>query len=109
MKSSMSRARSLPVLARLCIVAGLIAGAAAATAAPAGFTVTQKEQQQVRIGMTQDEVRAALGTPARNIHFQQTDRTTWTYQRAEIELVFDVEFGADGKVVAAAERYVPFD
>ena len=86
----------------------MLAGAALAHAAP-GFTVQARDQQLVKVGMTQDEVRAALGTPARSLRLQGLHTTTWVYQRPEAELVFDVDFSNDGKVIASGERQIPVD
>ena len=111
MKTSTLRANSFFRLAPLRtagMAALMLAGAAVAHAAP-GFTVQARDQQLVKLGMTQDEVRAALGTPARSLHLQGLHTTTWTYQRPDAELVFDVDFGNDGKVIAASERQVPAD
>jgi outer membrane protein assembly factor BamE (lipoprotein component of BamABCDE complex) len=100
--------RSLSALARAGVAAGLFAGALAAQAAP-GFTVQPRDEQLVKVGMTQDEVRAAIGVPTRSLQFKATDRTTWTYLRPDVESVFDVDFSADGKVVSATPRMVHFD
>jgi outer membrane protein assembly factor BamE (lipoprotein component of BamABCDE complex) len=90
------------------MAAVLMAAAALAHAAP-GFTVQARDQQLVKAGMTQDEVRAALGTPSRRLQFPGLHTSTWTYQRPEVDIVFDVDFGSDGKVTAAGERQVPFE
>ena len=82
-----------------------MAAAALAHAAP-GFTVQARDQQLVKAGMTQEQVRAALGTPARSLQFQGLHTTTWTYQRPEVGIVFDVDFGNDGRVIATGERQV---
>lgn len=108
MASTRTIARTLSTLARTGAAFGLIAGAIAAQAA-AGFTVSAADEQLVKVGMSQDEVRAAIGVPARNITFKATGLTTWTYQRADVETVFDVDFGTNGKVTAAGGRLVHFD
>lgn len=111
MKASTMRAHSFfsPAHWRTAgMAAVLMAGAALAHAAP-GFTVQAQDQQLVKTGMTQDEVRAALGTPSRSLQFQGLHTTTWTYQRPEVNIVFDVDFGSDGKVIATGERQVQFE
>jgi hypothetical protein len=96
-------------LAQFVLAGAMVAGAALAHAAAPGFTVQARDQQLVKVGMTQDEVRAALGKPARTLRLQASSATTWTYQRPEVEVVFDVDFGSDGKVITAGERRVYID
>ena len=109
MKTSTMRTNSTSGLAQFVLTGALVAGAALAHAAAPGFTVQARDQQLVKVGMTQDEVRTALGKPARTLHLEAMSATTWTYQRPEMEVVFDVDFGRDGKVIAAGERRVYFD
>ena len=111
MKTSTMHANSFlrPAHLRAAGMAALLMAAAALAHAAPGFTVQAQDQQLVKIGMTQDQVRAALGTPARSLQFQGLHTTTWTYQRPEVEIVFDVDFGNDGKVIATGERQVPLD
>jgi outer membrane protein assembly factor BamE (lipoprotein component of BamABCDE complex) len=90
-------------------MATLLSAAAALAHAAPGFTVQAGDQPLVKPGMSQDQVRAALGTPARSTQFHGQHTTTWTYQRPEVETVFDVDFGSEGKVIATGERQVPLD
>jgi len=109
MKTSTMRANSTSRLAQFVLAAGMVASVTLAHAAAPGFTVQARDQQLVKVGMTQEDVRAALGTPARSLHLQAQNTTTWTYQRPEAEIVFDVDFGTNGKVIAAGERQLYVD
>ena len=77
-----------------------------AHAAP-GVSVTTAQEHAVHAGMTEAEVRATLGQPQRVFHFASQDGPTWAYtapQLADGPATFNVDFGADGRVAAAAEQ-----
>jgi outer membrane protein assembly factor BamE (lipoprotein component of BamABCDE complex) len=89
---------------RLLLAAGLFLGAAAAQAA-SGFTVNPSQQALVTPGMSAAEVQSALGRPARNIKYVNQPGPTFTYLViGKKDTLFDVDFGADGKVTSLSER-----
>ena len=89
------------------IVAALAAAAFAAHAAH-GFSVTRSQQAAVRIGMTSDEVRQVLGRPAQVFVFRNSPGPSWIYRTTIAgDSVFEIEFGADGRVISARERIIP--
>jgi hypothetical protein len=94
----------IPFAARLALAGGLFAAGAAAHAA-SGYTITQSQEALVAPGMSAAQVRRALGHPARDIHYRNEPGPTFTYRVAGIQdTLFDVDFGADGKVASASER-----
>ena len=97
---------------RWLLAIALAAGSTAASAAT-GFVVTESQARVIAPGMTADEVRSALGRPARVARYRTESGPTWTYNVSGIlgvgagqSVVFDVDFGADGKVAKSAERIV---
>jgi outer membrane protein assembly factor BamE (lipoprotein component of BamABCDE complex) len=91
---------------RALLAAGLFLGVAAAQAA-SGYTVTPKQEALVAPGMSTDEVRQALGTPERDATYGNEPGPTWTYEVVGASgVVFDVDFGSDGKVTSVSERVV---
>ena len=97
-------------LARGLAMAGLLLTMGLAQAAT-GFTILRAQQAQITVGMSRQAVMQALGRPAHNMKFHGEPGRTWTYgvQDAAVTgaseaVVFDVEFGADGKVAASSER-----
>ena len=102
--------------ARALLASGALLGTAAAHAidwsgfswaAANRYNVTQSQEALVRPGMTSSEVQMALGPPAHAVKFPSEPGPTWTYRVTDTpftHLVFDVDFGADGKVVAASQR-----
>jgi outer membrane protein assembly factor BamE (lipoprotein component of BamABCDE complex) len=86
----------------------LMLGAVAAQAA-AGFVVNTQDQSRVSVGMTRDEVRSALGRPAHNLKYRNEPGRTWTYGVSGAQdKVFDVDFSAEGKVLAMGVRTEAF-
>ena len=56
--------------------------------------------------MTQAQVEQALGKPAEARSFSLSNTSTWTYNTTDTfshsgDRVYDVDFGADGKVISA--------
>ena len=91
---------------RRVLGAGLLLGMALAHAA-GGFSITRDQEALVKSGMTAEQVRQALGPPARNIKFAKLPGPTWTYNIAgalDPVIYFDVDFGYDGRVLTARER-----
>jgi len=96
---------------RLLLAAGLLLGAVAAQAA-SGFSISPADEQKVSVGMSQAEVMQVLGRPSRNQHFMNEPGLTWTYEvpaGLESRTLFDIDFGADGKVASVNERFVDSD
>lgn len=96
--------------ALLAVTLGLCAlGAQAA----AGVSIVPRQESLVQTGMSQQDVRQALGRPARHEKFMNEQGPTWTYDVATTatdgQTLFDVDFGADGKVLTASERVVQND
>lgn len=89
---------------RALLAAGLFFGVAAAQAAT-GFTVTPNQEALVTPGMTAAEVRMALGAPEQRIQYRDESGPTFTYRVAAWpETLFDVDFGANGRVASVSER-----
>lgn len=60
--------------------------------------------------MTQDDVQQAPGRPARTQHYSLSQSTPWTYDvdpLAAKHVIFDVGFGAQGRVDSSGERRLP--
>ena len=93
----------------------LLLATVAVQAAPAGVGITPAQQQLVAVGMSPDEVRQALGRPARVLQFRNEPGPTWTYDVHTARtggpdlVVFDVDFSAGGRVVSLRERPVEHD
>ena len=86
------------------VAIGLALGFAAAHAM-SGYSVSKQQESSISVGMTQSEVLAALGTPDSNVHYGSDPGRTFTYHlTGEPELLFDVAFSADGKVLSTSER-----
>jgi outer membrane protein assembly factor BamE (lipoprotein component of BamABCDE complex) len=89
------------------LAAGLFFGVAAAQAAGAGYSVRPDQEALVAAGMSAAEVRAALGPPAHDTKYMANPGRTWTYTVSGSAIpaaVFDVNFGADGRVTSVSER-----
>ena len=77
--------------------------------AASGYNITQSEESKVAIGMDTAEVERFLGPPERIFHYPRQPGPTWTYNVVGATFgitKFDVDFGADGKVVSATERII---
>lgn len=96
---------------RLIIASSLLLGFAAAHAA-SGFTVTPDQEKLITAGMTKSEVQQVLGHPALVEQFRNEPGPTLSYNvvgGADQFALFDVDFGANGKVVSVSEREVAHD
>jgi hypothetical protein len=101
MQSKLSR-RTL----RFLLAAGLVLGAAAAQAA-SGITVSRDQEALVLVGMGTAEVERAIGRPDEIAKHRVGPGAIWTYEVAGEEfpvILFDVDFGSDGKVAKVGER-----
>jgi hypothetical protein len=80
-----------------------------AACATTGITVTRAQQGLVKIGMTEAEVRAALGRPGRIVHYGNQPGPSWNYDVPGTHFTseFGIDFGADGRVVKAREYWRP--
>ena len=86
------------------VAAGFALGLTAAHAM-SGFSVTHQQEKQINVGMAQSDVLAALGTPDNNVHYGSEPGRTFTYHvTGDPEVLFDVDFDADGKVLSTSER-----
>ena len=77
-----------------------------------GFTVTRSRENVVAVGMTASEVQKLLGRPARAVRYRSTPGPIWTYRVADPlfgRTEFNVEFGADEKVIATGEIVIGSD
>ena len=94
------------LILRWLLTIGLAFCAAAARAA-GGFSITPSDEARIAVGMTEAEVQQHLGPPARTRHYPNSPGPSWTYavQGAPFGRTdFDIDFGADGKVVSTWER-----
>ena len=93
---------------RWILAAALVASAAAAHAV--GYAVNVDQEKQIKIGMSTDQVRDIVGHPASVAKYFNEPGPTWEYSVnghfASDVTVFDVDFGADGKVLSVSERFV---
>lgn len=87
------------------MAAALSLGATGAMAA-SGYRVTKAQEAQIKIGMSTDDVRIALGKPARIYKYRNEVGPTWTYEvvGANNATVYEVDFGKDSKVLKVNER-----
>jgi len=96
---------------QIVIAAALgLAAASVATAAPAAERFDPARTALVKPGMTQDEVQQVLGRPAHTQHYSLSQSTTWTYDVDPVaaeQVIFDVDFDAQGRVAASGERRLP--
>jgi outer membrane protein assembly factor BamE (lipoprotein component of BamABCDE complex) len=97
---------------RWFLAAAIAAGVTSAYAA-AGFNVTTAQEASVTTGMTADQVRAAIGRPNHIARLGNEPGVTWTYTVIDARgvgggeaVVFDVDFGADGRVISMEEEHV---
>lgn len=93
------------------LLAGLVLIAAEAQA-DNGFTITTRRESVVAIGMSASEVRQLLGRPARAARYGNTPGPVWTYRVVDPlfgRTEFNVEFGADERVMAKGEVVIGSD
>ena len=71
-----------------------------------GFTITTSRENVISIGMSAPEVRQLLGRPERAVQYRNTPGPVWTYRVVDPlfgKTEFNVEFGADERVMAKGE------
>jgi outer membrane protein assembly factor BamE (lipoprotein component of BamABCDE complex) len=95
--------------ARGLLAVGLATGLATAYAAT-GVNITTKQENMITAGMTTQQVQSAIGRPEHVARYVNEQGPTWTYGvQGAVGLgggeaaVFDVDFGADGRVVTVEE------
>jgi len=91
-----------------CLVAGLVTFSVDALAQN-GFTISTSRENVVAIGMSASEVQQLLGRPARAARYGNTPGPVWTYRVVDPlfgRTEFNVEFGADGRVMGKGEVVV---
>jgi len=92
-----------PQAPRILLATALCIGAAAVQAA-SGFTVTPAQETLVTPGMDTAAVRQVLGQPTSSHTYANEPGPTWTYRASgNRDTEFDIDFGADGKVISATE------
>ena len=77
--------------------------------AASGFNITQSDESKVSIGMDTADIQRSLGPPERVFRYPRQPGPTWTYNVVGAPFgitKFDIDFGADGKVVSASERII---
>jgi len=92
------------------LTVGLALGVASAHARD--YNVTHDQEQLVQPGMTADALKAVLGSPAAVEAVGSEPGPIWTYQVANVSsaipdgrTLFDIQFGADGRVISANEFF----
>ena len=87
------------------LLAGLFLTSAGAQA-QSGFTISTKRENVIAIGMSTSEVQQLLGRPARAVRYGNTPGPVWTYRVVDPlfgRTEFNIEFGADERVMAKGE------
>ncbi len=99
------------IATRSLLAAGLALGIASAHARD--YNVTLDQAQMVQPGMTQDVVKAALGSPTTVIAVSNEPGPIWTYRVADAtpaipgdQVAFDIHFGSDGRVITSHESLI---
>jgi hypothetical protein len=91
---------------RVLLTAALVLVAALAQATN-GITISRDQESLVLPGMSTTEVQRAIGLPDAIAPHRVDPGTIWTYEVAGEEfpvILFDVDFGSDGKVAKVGER-----
>jgi hypothetical protein len=89
------------------LLTAVLAFSAAAAQAAVGYSITPNDEARISVGMTEAEVQQNLGPPARTRRYPNTPGPSWTYEVRGAPFGrtdFDIDFGADGKVVTTFER-----
>jgi hypothetical protein len=94
-----------------CLLAALVLSSSVAQA-DNGFTISTSRENAVALGMSASEVRQLLGKPARAVQYRNTPGPIWTYNVVDPlfgKTEFNVEFGADERVIARGEMVIGSD
>lgn len=84
---------------------GVLLAATGFSAHAAGIGIDRSQEPLVVPGMSRAEVDALFGRPERIEHFGPLPGPTYTYLLRGLEnLGFDIDFNADGQVIATGER-----
>lgn len=88
------------------ILAGTLALVSLEAQSATGFRVDKSQQAQIHSGMNTNEVQRALGRPERVVKYGNQPGPTWSYEvlGARCDTIFEVDFGADDKVLKSGER-----
>ena len=95
------------------VLIGLVFGMGSALAAKNGYVVDPRQEPQIQMGMSKSEVENLLGKPPREATYAVAKGSTWVYSvrgRPQIDfistenIVYEVDFSSDGRVVWAGER-----
>ncbi len=98
---------------RRVLVFGLLSVGTAAVMATNGYVVDPLQEKLVQPGMTKSEVQTLIGKPPREATYAIAEGSTWVYSvrgRIHVDfisrenIVYEVDFGPDGRVVWAGER-----
>ena len=91
-----------------CVLAALLVSSIDARAA-GGFWVSRNQEASITIGMTASEVEQRLGRPRHNVQYRSAPGPLWSYDVIDPlfgKTQFDIEFGADGRVLSASENVI---
>jgi outer membrane protein assembly factor BamE (lipoprotein component of BamABCDE complex) len=95
-------------LSTALLVSALLAAQGCTTAAMSGPPpMTDKQFSTVEKGMTDDEVRTALGTPKRTMKFPGSNNVAWDYEGTDAwgyMVEYSVTFDPNGRVVSKLAR-----
>jgi outer membrane protein assembly factor BamE (lipoprotein component of BamABCDE complex) len=92
---------------------GVLFGVGVAWAAQSGYVVDPRQEPLIQPGMTKVEVQNLIGRPPRESTYAIATGSTWVYGvrgKPQIDfmsaenIVYEVDFDKDGKVVRAGER-----
>jgi len=87
------------------LLAGLVLVSAGAEA-QGGFTVSRSRENVVAVGMSMADVQRLLGRPYQANQYGNAPGPVWTYRVVDPlfgKTVFNVDFGADGRVMTTGE------
>ena len=97
---------------QMALVISLALGAVGASA-QGGYVVDSGQEPLIKLGMSKSEVQSLIGRPPREATYAVAPGSTWTYSvRGRIyvdfispeNIVYEVDFGPDGRVVWSGER-----
>jgi outer membrane protein assembly factor BamE (lipoprotein component of BamABCDE complex) len=95
------------------VILGLLCASATLAMAAKGYVVDPRDERLIQPGMTKAEVQSMIGKPPREKTYAIAPGSTWVYSvrgKPHIDfispenMVYEVDFGADGRVLRAGER-----